>query len=116
MNTIWKFPIAITDRQSIQMPAEFSILHVGLDPTGQPCIWAAVNAAAQKRAFEIVTVCTGNPLPHVGGYVGSFNQGPFVWHVFTGPGADTNRLGGFHYQTRENGPPAARDDAFREVR
>jgi hypothetical protein len=85
MTTIWKFPIEITDRQELNMPGEAKILSVGLDPSGVPCVWAMVQPGKTERRFHVHIVGTGNPAESAVGqrFVGSFVQGPFVWHVFT---------------------------------
>lgn len=86
MQTIWKFPFAVTDEQTIDMPAEAEIIHVGLDPHGDPCLWAAIprtDAGPEHRLIEVLG--TGNPIPDRDGervHLGSFTQGPFVWHIF----------------------------------
>lgn len=83
--TIWKFPIAITDEQKITMPEGARLLHAGLDPTGLPCVWAVVDPLAVKIEATVLVCGTGNPLRAVGRgtfHLGSFNQGPFMWHVF----------------------------------
>lgn len=86
MNTIWKFPLARTDKQTVHLPAEFAILSVGLDPQDQICLWAAVTAGPLEYFVEILIVGTGNKLPSdAGDFLGTVNDGPFMWHVFTGP-------------------------------
>lgn len=102
MDTIWKFPLALTDRQKISMPVDFSILHVGKDPAGLLCLWAVVKKDAPVRDVEIIIAGTGQPLPHVGSFMGTVLMGAYVWHVFTGPG-DANSQQNFHYSTKENG-------------
>ena len=83
--TIWKFPLEITDRQDIKMPGEPKILSVGLDPKGVPCLWALVQPGNPEWRISVHIVGTGNPAENAVGqtFVGSFVQGPFVWHVFT---------------------------------
>ena len=84
MTTIWKYELEITDRQDIKMPGEAKILSAGLDPSGVPCVWAMVQPGAIERRFSVHIVGTGNPAENAVGerFVGSFVQGPFVWHVF----------------------------------
>jgi hypothetical protein len=85
MKTIYKYPIKITDEQEIQMPAHANVLHVGLDPQGTPCLWAMVDTAKPMEPVSVLVVGTGNPMPFEPlRHVGSFVQGPFVWHVFLG--------------------------------
>jgi len=85
MKTIHKYPIAITDRQDVTMPRSAGIVHVGLDPNGHPCIWAMVETGNPMEDVAILIIGTGNPIPDDAGYhFGSFVQGPFVWHVYSG--------------------------------
>jgi hypothetical protein len=42
MKTIWKFPIATVDQQSLPIPAGAEMLCVQVQH-GEPCIWALVN-------------------------------------------------------------------------
>jgi hypothetical protein len=83
MKTVWKFPIKIEDVQSIEMPHGAMILHAGLDPTGQPCVWAGVRSEIKTSKQTVYVTGTGHPIPEgPTAYVGSFNQGTFVWHVW----------------------------------
>lgn len=86
MRTIYKYPIEITDLQKIEMPIG-EVLHAGLDPSGTPCIWAAVDTECDRISQEILIYGTGNTMPvYPSGrrHVGTFVQGQFVWHVFAG--------------------------------
>lgn len=83
MTTVWKFQIQIIDVQSVMMPAHARVLHVGLDPQGQPCLWAEVQSENQPVKFSVHVTGTGHPMPEGDNrHVGSFTQGPFVWHVW----------------------------------
>ena len=85
MKTIYKYPIEITDKQEIQMPFGAEVIHAGLDPQGMPCLWATVESANSPEPVLVGVVGTGNPMPlHAERHVGSFVQGPFMWHVFLG--------------------------------
>lgn len=85
MKTVWKFPIEIVDLQSVEMPANAEILHVGVDPLGQACLWALVDTHDDKAHREIFLTGTGHHLPDGGiivKHVGTFNWGAFVWHAW----------------------------------
>ncbi len=50
-----------------------------------PCIWAMVHPDNEAEETSIVVLATGEDFEHYGNelfYKGSFNQGPYVWHVF----------------------------------
>jgi hypothetical protein len=85
MKTIWKFPLAEVSPYQITMPKEAEILTVQRQG-GSACIWAIVNPDADKerRVFEVFG--TGQPMHGDMGverkYVNTFQQGPYVWHVF----------------------------------
>lgn len=83
MRTIHKYPIQIADNQNLEVPHGAAIIHVGIDPTGAPCIWADVDTDNYKVGFPVLVRGTGHPIPSGACHVGSFAQGPFVWHVFT---------------------------------
>lgn len=82
MTTIWKFPLAVADSYQITIPKGAEILTVQRQHE-QVCIWAIVdtNAEKERRVFEIHG--TGNPMAvHTRKYIGTFQQGISVWHVF----------------------------------
>lgn len=78
LDRVWKFGIELLDRQQIIIPANFSVLSVGLDPAGDLCMWAAVDKDAETRTLEIIVVGTGEPMPPVGTFLGTVTQGLFV--------------------------------------
>ena len=81
---IFKYPIAsVDDVVEVEMPFEAYILDVQMQH-GRPVIWAMVDpdSGLVKRHFQVVG--TGNhvnfrvrPL-----YVGTVQDGSFVWHFF----------------------------------
>lgn len=84
MNTIYKYRIAITDHQHLAMKPG-RIIHVGLDAQGVPCVWAEVFSTMPDILRSIYVVGTGHSKPEEAReHVGSFIQGMFVWHVYTG--------------------------------
>lgn len=83
MLTIYKYPLAITNSQFVQMPQFAEILSAGLDPQGALCVWAAVDTEAPMVSRQFYVVGTGNPVtPAPMEFIGSVTRGPFVWHVF----------------------------------
>lgn len=108
IDTIHKYPIEITNRQSIKLPLGYAIINVGFDHEDRRisrlCIWAAVNTESTMMDVEIIIVGTGHPLPHVGDHLGTVVDGSFIWHVFTGPGSSRGFQPGqgLHYLTRNN--------------
>lgn len=47
---------------------------------GEAHIWAIVDPAAPLRLRHFSIIGTGMPMPP-GDYVGTLEQGPFVWHL-----------------------------------
>jgi|694.fasta_scaffold105227_8 hypothetical protein len=82
---IWKYPLAITDIQAIDIPVGSRLLSVG-NQNGTLCLWAIVPTqnAKEDRCIEIIG--TGNPVPEAIGltrrFIGTVIMNPFVWHVF----------------------------------
>jgi hypothetical protein len=94
MKTIYKYPVLIQRLFPIEeLPQYASIIRVGLDPHGSPCIWAEVFTewieAKEKygtdkgikhvRNFSVFG--TGMEVGP-GTYVGSWVQDTFVWHLY----------------------------------
>ena len=83
--TIWKFPLYVSDTVRVNMPKGAEILTVQRQGE-QACLWAIVDATAEReeRVFEIYG--TGNGMVQDMGiqrkYIGTFQEPPFVWHVF----------------------------------
>jgi hypothetical protein len=87
MKSVWKFPVAITDEQTIQLPRGSEPLTVQLQG-GEPFLWARVDPSAEMAAFAVRLTGTGHPLEDdVGKYAGTFQMhgGDLVFHVFLRP-------------------------------
>lgn len=85
MQTIYKYKLAVTDFQQIELPLGAKVLSVGLDPSGDVCLWAKVHrkeTATYDAAIAIVG--TGNDAEMSDRYkfMGTVKQGPFMWHIF----------------------------------
>ena len=82
MNTIFKYEITVQDLQYVEMPAGAHILCVQVQG-GYPCLWAAVDTSHGRERRMIEIIGTGNPMSvHCRCYIGTFQAGNFVWHVF----------------------------------
>lgn len=84
METIHKYPLQLTDRQELFLPARNRPLSVQVQH-GQICIWAHVDTAAPPGGLAVAIVGTGNPmcLPAHFQYLGTVQLDTFVWHVYT---------------------------------
>lgn len=58
---IWKFPIDLTTRQAVPMPAGAKILHVAVQ-RGQLCLWALCNPFVEPQPRVILVFGTGHPI------------------------------------------------------
>lgn len=84
MRTIHKFPVKLAEKQVIAMPRNADILCMQIQ-YGTPHIWAAVEDTEpfEERVFYLSG--TGHELPRDAGpseYVGTWQEGPYVWHLF----------------------------------
>jgi hypothetical protein len=83
MKRIWKFPLKITDRQTITVPMFHKILTVQMQ-NGVPTVWVLVDPETEEIQVEFTIVGTGNPTDvSACDYVGSVQERGFVWHVFS---------------------------------
>lgn len=84
--TIYKYPLALTGLQRVEMPKDSEILSVQ-DQRGTICLWAAFPGDGEYRVSrEIEIVGTGNPVESFEKidrkFLGTVQQGAFVWHIF----------------------------------
>lgn len=83
--TIWKYPLELTDQQTIQAPLGCKVLSVQMQ-NGQLTAWMLVNEAAPLAGYTFWVVGTGHPMPSgvsAAMHIGTVQQGRYVWHVFT---------------------------------
>jgi hypothetical protein len=87
---IWKFPLAITGEQMITMPKGTAILSVQMQGN-QLSLWALVNERYDDSPCRVHIVGTGHPADHVLAmpFVGTVQDGPYVWHVFAEPDTES---------------------------
>jgi hypothetical protein len=93
MKTIWKFPLKITDRQTVAMPIGARVLSVQFQVQFQGdhslCLWAVVNPDNPMEPRTIQIHGTGHACPEadVLTFIGTVQQhgGQLVWHVFEVP-------------------------------
>lgn len=84
MRTIFKYPFLPAADFKIDMPIGAAILYVGCqDEDEQACIWAIVDNEADQEERFFCVVGTGHAAaPETYEHIGTFQQGPFVWHLF----------------------------------
>jgi len=88
---IYKYEFEIGDFVEIDFPKTSTILKIECQGN-QPCLWAMVDVGeisdpsrlmGDKQKFRIFG--TGHPIPvnFDGKHIATFQQDPFVWHMFT---------------------------------
>ncbi len=83
---VHKYPFKIGDPVRIEMPSIYKPLHVECQ-NGIPCLWAMVDPDDPLDGFsEFRLFATGQPIPVELDarleHLGTFQQGPYVWHLF----------------------------------
>ena len=83
MRTIYKYPLDVTNRQTLVLPIGSYILSLQ-DQNGIPTIWALVDSEqTETMSHEITMYGTGHPLSHDSGtWLATLQLGSFVWHFF----------------------------------
>lgn len=85
MQTIWKFPLELTDNPTVKMPRGARVLSAGVQDD-RLMLWAFIpdtKAKTEERGFYICG--TGGFVPDAIGdhpFIGTVQMGAFVWHVF----------------------------------
>jgi hypothetical protein len=89
MTTIYKYPLTISDTQTLELPVVSRILHFGVQ-NQVPCLWVLIPDVTDER-FQTATFemfGTGNEMPALPmqerrEYIGTalMNNG-LVWHFF----------------------------------
>lgn len=80
MQTIYKYTLTHGIDNEIEMHQGTIVRRVAMQGSSL-CIWAELDNTARKskRTFRIIG--TGHLIPENGHYLGSCDDGPFVWHV-----------------------------------
>lgn len=85
VRTVWKYQMRFAGEIRLEMPEGAEIVHVGLDPGGVLCAWAIVEPSRPKGTKILRIFGTGHEVPlwaNRRSHVGTFLDGPYVWHVF----------------------------------
>lgn len=80
---IYKQPLDITSNNNGVTGNAVKFIHVGPDPSGQPCVWYETDTVNVPQSHHpIVIIGTGHTKPRDMVHIGSYIDGPFVWHVY----------------------------------
>jgi len=80
MRTIWKYPLA-HGYQEVVMPEGATLLHVALQGD-QITLWAEVTPEQPTQEVYIHVIGTDHVVLSGADYIGTVQQGRFVWHVY----------------------------------
>lgn len=84
MRSVWKFPLGVApDDQTteVTMPEGAQIVQFARQGD-EPTVWALVDSDNPPEARRFRIFGTGHPLARGCRHVGTYGEGPFVWHVF----------------------------------
>lgn len=82
MRTIWKFPLTIARRVSVEIPRDAELLSVQMQGD-TPTLWAIVDPEQRRTRRVLAVYGTGWDLPDdLGRFIATFQHEPFVFHVF----------------------------------
>lgn len=82
MDTIYKYPLQITDVQRVLMPSGAKILCAQVQGD-QVCLWAEVDTEKETEPRIIMIVGTGDPWrSDYYTYIGTVQLQGYVWHVY----------------------------------
>lgn len=84
MKTIYKYPLSITETQTISLPESHKVLEINVQ-NGKPYLWVLVDTKTNAKLQKIQMYGTGEPVAEdIGLYLGTahLNGGALVVHVF----------------------------------
>ena len=84
MKVVYKYEVSPERGKSVELPADARIIHVG-EQGDILMLWAEhgwpdANTSHVTRHFDVFG--TGQPIPEDARHLGTFFDGPFVWHVY----------------------------------
>lgn len=88
MRTIWKYEFPITDRFTLELPYQHKILAAFVQrPNDGPgkrtaCLWVEVDPDNLTIPTKFTVVGTGDPVPEGYEWVATFQDNPFIWHLY----------------------------------
>lgn len=89
MKTVWKFPVQMNSSKNDLFRVEFDgpygarPISVGLQG-GATVLWAEVDTEHEIQRQHVYIVGTGHGIvPDHCRFVGTVQQGPYVWHVYS---------------------------------
>lgn len=88
MLTVHKFPLEVTESQTVEIPEDHRILSVDFQH-GKIAMWVLLDPESEPTDCQFEVYGTGHDIPHAPNllrYIGTASQelslGPVAWHVF----------------------------------
>ena len=81
MKRIYKYPLKLTDEQTLMIPDGAKALTVQLQGDVMQ-MWCEVDPSKEPGSYA-VEICATRHETSTLAYLATVQQGPFVWHVFT---------------------------------
>jgi hypothetical protein len=84
--TIYKYPVVMSADYDVILPEAHRVIHVdwqgGMGAGLEPQMWVEVDTDSAMRPFAFAIVGTGHPVPDGMEHVGTWQEPPFVWHLY----------------------------------
>lgn len=82
MRVIYKYPVDLSGHSfSHMLPKDFKFLRVALQ-NEKPFIWIELNTDHDKVKTDFRLFGTGQDIPASGQYLGTYDYGPLVLHLY----------------------------------
>lgn len=84
MKTIYKYPLqnfSLNGEGVLALPRGAKIISAGRQGSIQ-CIWALVDTELPLEPRQLCVICTGQNIPNNLAHIASWQDPPFVWHLF----------------------------------
>lgn len=78
---IYKYPLSLLEAVTHHLPAGYRLRHVG-HQDGEPMLWVEGDPSTISKPVTFAVLGTGKLIPGNWEWVGTYQEGPYVWHVF----------------------------------
>ena len=81
MRTIYKYQI-VFGKFNVWLPKDHKIIKVDYQKDMGPYFWALINQDSPQSGYTFEVLGTGQSIPNNYIYAGTWQEPPFVWHLF----------------------------------
>jgi hypothetical protein len=87
VKVVYKYPLDMSERTTIEMPYDAQIVHVERQGRAY-CLWAEHGTEPGTDKVSVMKKCTfgifgtGHEIPDSAVHIGSIQDGPFVFHIY----------------------------------